>query len=246
MELSCKPFILVLLIIAGCGADSIFQECGKNFSISSNSLLQDNINNAIFGLLTKTALYGAATASYGVGTDTIYGLTRCRGDISREICSACILDATYKIRTICHFSAEARIWYEYCFLRYDSNNFLGFLDTRNTNVWYTSHIAADPVNFDQAVGRLLETVKVAAAAGDKKFGRGENFVYKSNITIYGMAQCTPDLQESTCNQCLDALLEVMTRNCKYHLGCYVISTSCVLRYEINDFLFRDIAPSPKA
>ncbi|KAH0454851.1 hypothetical protein IEQ34_016775 [Dendrobium chrysotoxum] len=246
MEFSCKLFILVLLlpIIARCSADSIYQECSKNFSIVSNNLLKDNINHVLSDLITKTTLYGFANSSDGIGPDTIYGLTRCRGDISRETCSSCILEATNKIQTICPSSAEARIWYEYCFVRYDSNNFLGQPDTSYTRRWYSSRIATHPADFEQAVEELMGQVKAAAATSENKFGRGERNLLKSNMTIYGMAQCTRDLQESACNQCLDKALEAILGIYKYHLGVYVISTSCVMRYEINPFLLDPIAPSP--
>ncbi|KAI0498288.1 hypothetical protein KFK09_021529 [Dendrobium nobile] len=246
MEFSCKLFIFVLLlpIIARCSADSIFQECSKNITVGTNNLLQDNINHAFFGLIAATTYYGFATSSYGIGQDTIYGLTRCRGDISRLACSACILEATNKIRTICPFSAEARIWYEYCFIHYDSNNFLGQSDTSYTNRWFSSPVATDPADFNQAVEGLMREVKVAAATKDDKFGRGERNLLKSNMTIYGMAQCTRDLQESACNQCLEKASETIFGPCKSRLGCYVINTSCVLRYEINNFLLGHTAPSP--
>ncbi|KAL0911692.1 hypothetical protein M5K25_019849 [Dendrobium thyrsiflorum] len=249
MEFSCKLFILVLLlpIIARCtSADSIYQECSKNITFSSNNSLQDNINHAFFGLIAKTALYGFATSSYGTGQDIIYGLTRCRGDISREMCSSCILEAADKIRTICPSSAESRIWYEYFFIRYDSNNFLGQLDTSYTMRWYSANVATDPADFNQDVEKLMGAVKAADASRNDKFGRGERNLLKSDMTIYGMAQCTRDLQESACNQCLEKASEIIFGECKSHLGCYVINTSCVLRYEINNFLVGPTAPSPVA
>ncbi|KAI0498290.1 hypothetical protein KFK09_021531 [Dendrobium nobile] len=247
MEFSCKLFIFVLLpIIARCSADSIFQECSKNITVGTNNLLQDNINHAFFGLIATTTYYGFATSSYGIGQDTIYGLTRCRGDISRLTCSACILEAANKIRTICPFSAEARIWYEYCFIHYDSKNFLGQSDTSYTNSWFSSPLKTDPTYFNQAVVGLMGELKVAAATRDDKFGRGERNILKSNMTIYGMAQCTRDLQESACKQCLEKASETIFGPCKSHLGCYVINTSCVLRYEIYHFLVGPIAPSPVA
>ncbi|KAL0911691.1 hypothetical protein M5K25_019848 [Dendrobium thyrsiflorum] len=92
----------------------------------------------------------------------------------------------------------------------------------------------------------MGAVKVMAATSDDKFGRRERNLLKSNMTIYGMAQCTRDLQESACNQCLNKISETILGSCKYHLGCYVISTSCVMRYEINAFLLDPIAPSPVA
>ncbi|KAL0911693.1 hypothetical protein M5K25_019850 [Dendrobium thyrsiflorum] len=248
MEFSCKLFILVLLlpIIARCSADSINQECSKNFSIGSNNLLKHNIDHALSDLIVKTNLYGFANSSNGIGPDTIYGLTRCRGDISHETCSSCLIEATNKIKKICPFSAETRIWYELCFVRYDSNNFLGQPDMSYTHGWFSTRVATDPADFDQAVNELMGAVKVMAATSDDKFGRRERNLLKSNMTIYGMAQCTRDLKESTCNQCLNKISETILGSCKYHLGCYVISTSCVMRYEINAFLLDPIAPSPVA
>ncbi|XP_020582986.1 cysteine-rich repeat secretory protein 55-like [Phalaenopsis equestris] len=235
-------------MIARCSANFISQECGKNFSISTYSTLPDSINRAFFGLIAKTSLYGFATASYASGTDAIYGVTRCRGDITLEACSACILEAADNIRTSCPVSAEARIWYEQCFIHYDSNNnFLGQPDTSQVKYYHTTKESTDPTDFNQTLWNVLGGVKSAAATADNRFGRGESKLSNSNMTIYGMAQCTRDLQESACYTCLNVLFEFMTSGkCKGVIGCYAMSISCVLRYEDNPFLEDASPPSSNA
>ncbi|KAK8943046.1 Cysteine-rich receptor-like protein kinase 29 [Platanthera zijinensis] len=251
MELPCKVILLfmaLLLPIASHGLESINQQCSKNFTSDTNNqqLLQANINNALFGLLGKTPLHGFAISSFGQSLDTtIYGLTSCRGDVSLEACSECIIIAAQTIRKICPYSAQSYIRYEYCLLRYDTSSFFGQPDMGGSQAWYSSHIAEDPMDFKQGVKKLTGEVIVKAAAGDEKFGFGESFLPKSHVTVYEMAQCTRDLQETACKQCLEKLSEHMF-NYSDRLGCYVVGTSCVLRYEIQSFITAPAAQSPDA
>ncbi|KAK8943055.1 Cysteine-rich repeat secretory protein 38 [Platanthera zijinensis] len=251
MELPCKAilmFMVLLLPIVSHGLESINQQCSKNFTSDTNNqqLLQANINNALFGLLGKTPLHGFAISSFGQSYDsTIFGLTSCRGDVSLEACSECIIYAAQKIRIVCPYSAQSYIRYENCLLRYDTSNFFGQPDMGGSQAWLSSHIAENPMDFQQGVRKLTGEVIVKAAAGDEKFGLGESFLPKSNVTVYAMAQCTRDLQEAACKQCLEKLSEYML-NYSDHLGCYVISISCVLRYEIRSFIITHAAQSPDA
>ncbi|KAK7858223.1 cysteine-rich repeat secretory protein 55 [Quercus suber] len=67
--------------------------------------------------------------SYGKNQDQVFGLGQCRGDVSSKDCSSCIQDAAKQIRQCCPNQADARIWYEHCFLRYNNKSFIGEIDT---------------------------------------------------------------------------------------------------------------------
>lgn len=224
----------------------LYQYCYKNFT--NNGILQSNINNLVIDMTTKASVSLFAISSSGTGNDTIYGIASCQGDMSHDECSVCIADATQKIRTACPDAAKTRIWYKDCFLHYDTSNFIGTLDKSYASVWWSNTAAENPKEFEQGVAELMAEVMAAAAGGRSKFDSGETFLKGSgNITIYGMAQCTQDLEESDCNQCLEYSLEVMTFYCGSQVGCRIFGSSCVLRYEIYKFLQLDTdvdAPAP--
>ncbi|KAL0926858.1 hypothetical protein M5K25_003111 [Dendrobium thyrsiflorum] len=227
----------------GDDADLIRQECGKNFTNNDN--LQANINNTIFDLVTETSAYGFANSSHGSGSDTVYGIADCRGDVGDQICSACIANAAKQIQTTCWNSAEARIWYPYCFLRYNTSNFIGQADMNVVGWWFSSENMMNPKVFKSTLTELSAALWYTAAdAENRKFGWGqiENHNLKNSndetIIIYGMAQCTWDLDGLTCIKCLTNAFFIAESECgEAATGCYVITKSCDVRYEINPFLF---------
>ncbi|KAH0468816.1 hypothetical protein IEQ34_002048 [Dendrobium chrysotoxum] len=239
-------FVLIVLIISGIKGDDtdlISKECGKNFTNNDN--LQANINSTIFDLVTKTSAYGFANSSHGSGSDTVYGIAECRGDVSVQTCSTCIANAAQQIQTTCWNAAESRIWYQYCFLYYNTSNFIGQADINEVGVWYSTENTTNPKVFQNTLNELSVVLWLAASdAENRKFGWGqiENHNLKNSndetIIIYGMAQCTWDLDNSTCSHCLLNAFNIRESKCgEAAAGCYVITKSCAVRYEVNPFLF---------
>ncbi|KAK8918474.1 putative cysteine-rich receptor-like protein kinase 20 [Platanthera zijinensis] len=157
----------------------------------------------------------------GGGYDAVYGVARCQGDMSHEACSACITGAEHDILATCPGSGAVHAWREKCYLHYDVTNFIGKWDQNFASVWYSVLKPEDPKAFQQGVAELMGEV--------------------SNMTIYGMAQCTQDLPESECMQCLESSLNTMAKYCTGSNGCRIFGSSCVLRYEIYKFLWLDDA-----
>ncbi|KAL0911700.1 hypothetical protein M5K25_019859 [Dendrobium thyrsiflorum] len=239
---SFKLFISVLLLlpIASFSApnSSISQlVCNKNFT-NNNNILKINIKNTISSLVANTYNNTYAISSYGIGYNTIYGLFQCRGDASYELCSSCITNATHQIRTSCPYSAESRVWYEFCFLRYDNYKFFGQADSSYTRVWPSELTAQNSEAFNSALGWVLDAATGSAVGKDVKVGKVINEDGTFDKNIYGIAQCTRDLDDSGCSYCLQKALEVMFMDCKNHLGCSLISNCCMFSYDIYD-LFLD-------
>ncbi|KAI0498298.1 hypothetical protein KFK09_021545 [Dendrobium nobile] len=248
MEFSGKLFIFLLLPllflqISTCDAyaNPIYHACSKNFT--SDNLIQDSINKTLSSLLAKTPLDSFGISSFGDGFFSIYGLSQCRGNLNVDQCARCITKATEEIRTLCPNSAETRIWYDHCFLHYDTTRFFGEPDTSFTRVFSSGLVAADPITFNYKLMDLVYPMNAMAVGIDKKFSVYVTDVSK-NLTLLAMAQCTRDLEELACRQCLDKLSEIFSGYCKYHLDCYVISSSCVLRYGVSDFLNASVSLSP--
>ncbi|XLT11119.1 hypothetical protein HN51_056912 [Arachis hypogaea] len=65
--------------------------------------------------------------------------------------------------------------------------------------------------FNKILNNLLENLKSKAASGDsrRKYGVGSASVGPRNITIYGVVQCTPDLSEKECDDCLVESIQLL-------------------------------------
>jgi len=215
-------------------ADPIAQYCGQTYS---NSHIETNINHVISDLVTKASVGGFATSSFGNGNNTIYGLAQCRGDVSSEDCSSCLADAAKQLPVECPKQADARLWYDYCFMRYDTVNFVGKSDTGFVTILYNTQNATDPDAFDKAVSKLVNKANSdAVSAGSGSLGRKKT-KFTKYITIYALAQCTRDLQPLDCAQCLSSTLQYFPIYCSHRQGCRVLYTSCMVRYEIYPFYF---------
>ncbi|XP_020585418.1 cysteine-rich repeat secretory protein 55-like [Phalaenopsis equestris] len=243
------PFLFVLLLSISSishGDDLIEKECGSNFT--NNDALQANINTVILDLVTNTTTTGFAYSTYGSGNDTVYGTAECRGDITGQDCSACIINAGQEIRKSCTNTIEARIWYQQCSFRYSTTNFIGQADTNLIGTWRSIGRTTDQKAFRKALEELfyvLATATATAAAGEsRKFGWGQIEIHNLTITeasaVYGMAQCTWDLEESPCFSCLGAAMNSIKEE---RDGSYIILKSCAIRYEVSPFLFLNAAPN---
>ncbi|RRT78162.1 hypothetical protein B296_00023622 [Ensete ventricosum] len=123
--------------------------------------------------------------------------------------------------------ADARIWYDYCFVRYGDENFVGQSDSGYAIILYNVENATDPDAFDKEVGEAMRKARAQAVApGSGGLGRVKT-KFSPYITIYGLAQCTRDIQTLACAQCLSSAVEKFADYCGHRKGCRVIYSSCV-------------------
>lgn len=91
----------------------------------------------------------------------------------------------------------------------------------------------DIKRFNQTVGNFLMKLAYQAASGDfrRKFATGEVDV-TGKLKVYAMVQCTPNLEEYDCFDCLRIVINYTVANCCYgDQGVRVGVPSCNIRYE---------------
>jgi hypothetical protein len=148
-----------------------------------------------------------------------------------------MLTKTWRQTQACPKQADARLWYDYCFMRYDTVNFVGQSDTGFLTILYNVQNATDPDAFDKVVRKLVNKANSdVVSAGSGSLGR-EKASFTEYITIYALAQCTRDLQPLDCAQCLSSTLQYFPIYCSHRQGCRILYTSCMVRYEIYPFYF---------
>lgn len=228
--------IFILFVLSVESADPSAQLCNDN-SNSTTPQITKNIDSILPKLVQATSQFGYSATSFGHGEAQVFGLAQCRGDVSTQDCSSCIQEAAKEIRSFCPNKVDARIWYEYCFLRYNTQNFIGELDTGFGVFYYNVENVTDPKTFNKGLGSLMYQINtVAAVSGSKGLGKGETKL-SPFLTLYALVQCTRDLPELSCRQCLAIAVGNFPTYCENKKGCRVIYSSCYVRYELYPFFF---------
>lgn len=253
MERSCDPtqkkrnpmaglhfyhlLLLFSLVLPLHGAGPIGDYCNNNKILTTGQ--KSNVDGVLAQLVAKAPSDGFATASSGSHEDRVFGLIQCRQDVSTEDCSTCTADAAKEIRKRCPNEADARIWYDYCFLRYDTDDFIGKLDAGYGIIYYNvENITGDGEAFDRKAGDLMNRVVKQALVLPSSRGLGRDKTeFSAFVTIYGLVQCTRDLSQLSCAQCLAIAIGNFPKYCQYRKGCQVNYSSCRARYEIYPFFF---------
>ncbi|KAH7858481.1 hypothetical protein Vadar_024319 [Vaccinium darrowii] len=176
--------------------DFVFVDCEESFgNYTTNSTYHTNLNTLLSSLSSNTNRFGFYNSSLGENPDTVYATVLCRGDIDLDSCHSCINNATSKITQDCPKSKEAVGWYDLCMVRYSNKSINGKANA-------SGYCSVNPLNvlsvdqFNKSLTTLFDRLISQAAAGGtlQKFAMG-NVSGPDDQTIYGVAQCTPDLSE---------------------------------------------------
>ncbi|KAA8519971.1 hypothetical protein F0562_014231 [Nyssa sinensis] len=211
-------------------------------------MYQTNLNTLLSSLSSNIDRNGFYNSSEGQGSDMVNGIALCRGDVELDICRRCVNDSTRGLSQLCPNNKQAIGWYDYCMLRYSNQSFLGTMDTRPAfYMWNTNNIS-DVVQFNQDLRNLLDGLRGRAGSGGslRKFATGNtSFTTATDFgTIYGLVQCTPDLSEQLCSDCLIGAMQEIGSCCFGRRGGRVIYPSCNLRYELDDPFYNETTPEP--
>ncbi|XP_054803852.1 cysteine-rich repeat secretory protein 1-like isoform X2 [Prosopis cineraria] len=164
--------------------------------------LADNVNN-------RQGFYQTSVGNKK--SNTVYGSALCRGDISADNCSNCVLNSIKEASDDCPKSRDVSIWFRWCFLRYANQSFFGTMEE-------TSVAVTNDTDFEEAkvVSEGLEFMGGLADSASEKPYMMETGVLDVNVSDesgmkedkrYGMAQCTRDIREEDCRKCLDDQLQ---------------------------------------
>ncbi|KAJ0837082.1 putative Gnk2-like domain-containing protein [Helianthus annuus] len=91
----------------------------------------------------------------------------------------------------------------------------------------------------------MDRLRIEAAAGGPllKFATF-NITGPDFSTIYGLVQCTPDLSEQVCSDCLEAAVNrIPNSSIDGTNGGRILQSTCNFRFEIYDFFNDQIIPS---
>jgi hypothetical protein len=192
--------------------------------------------------------YGFFNFSAGETPDKVNAIALCSGDILPEECRRCVNTSSHDLLQACPNQNEAIIWPNKCMLRYSNRSILGVMEDSPMYAFYNTGDVPDVEGFNGVLGPLLESLISRAALGNstRKFALGSSAAPKFQ-TIRALVQCTPNLDQLQCNNCLDKLRGYIPQCCNGKQGGVFVTPSCYLRFEI--YSFYDItyeAPPPSS
>ncbi|PRQ48790.1 putative Gnk2-like domain, protein kinase [Rosa chinensis] len=145
---------------------------------------------------------------------------------------------------------EALVFYDTCMLRYSNRSLYGL--TEDSPPFYLvspRNIASSEVEgFFEELWKLIQRLSSEAAAGGSLRKFAVNSTTTSDFrTIYAQAQCTPDLSEQDCTDCLVGAYGDITTYCYGKDGARILKPSCNIRYKPASFLDpANVAPLPSS
>ncbi|KAJ4975398.1 hypothetical protein NE237_000504 [Protea cynaroides] len=196
-----------------------------------------------------TSNTGFYNTTIGDGSDKVYGLFLCRGDITTNDCQTCVATAGQEIKPSCPHSITAIAWYDSCLIRYSNQSIFSNLQQDPVYYVYGLKNITSLDQYNQTVGNLTLDLVEKAAYGSttpKYYAAGEQTNYTGYDIVYALVQCTPDVTPDECYGCLIGSSTLDIPHIIYpREGGRVLKPSCNLRYEF-DSPFYSQASSPPA
>ncbi|XP_028787878.1 cysteine-rich receptor-like protein kinase 26 [Neltuma alba] len=215
------------------------------FSESANytkpSAYQTNLNTLLSNFTSDTKTdSGFYNSSYGESPNTFNVLGMCRGDVKLDSCRNCLNNARILLPKLCPYQKEAFGYYDLCMFRYSSRQMFRIYqdhDFYNCNSSDTN--ATDASKYNVALEVLMQTLRDKVADGDSYHKVvAVNASADQSQVMYGLVQCTPDLNRQDCFDCLKDSIFNIPKCCQNKVGGRVIKLNCNIRFE--NFLFYDL------
>ncbi|XP_047313046.1 cysteine-rich receptor-like protein kinase 25 [Impatiens glandulifera] len=234
---------LLILTLSLVSVAQVLENCDNGYgNYTKGSRYEANLNNLLSSLHSHIDPFGFAnsTSSSGEGDssddDPAYALFLCRGDIDHDSCTKCVNDTVSKLTTTCPGYKQASGTYDGCMLRYSNRSLTGSV-AANIFLYMKYPVNATNVaQFNQELGALMTDLRTKASKGGSslKFAAA-NKTISDFQTLYGLVQCTPDLTEQQCNNCLLDRIAQIPDCCAGNTMGGVFAWSCYMQFQTSPF-----------
>ncbi|GAA0143112.1 transmembrane signal receptor [Lithospermum erythrorhizon] len=208
----------------------------SQYNASNQINFFNNLNDTFADLksqLTNGSNNHFATAEQARSSDPVYAMVQCRNYLSSADCVACYDAAVSQIRN-CSAANGARVIYDGCFLRYESNSFYD-QTTLPGNVQICSNRTVSQASAFDAVARtLLNDLELATPKINGYFAAVKRDVDGGTSSIYVVAQCAETISETGCADCL-TVANGNIESCLPDGDGRAIDAACFLRYSDTSF-----------
>nr|POE83765.1 cysteine-rich receptor-like protein kinase 29 [Quercus suber] len=241
--------ILIILVNPTINAQRdpyVLHECSTTGNVTSNSTFRANLNTLISTLSSNTQIdYGFYNFTEGEGTNKVYATGLCRPDLSLTDCRSCVNMSAHELLQLCPTQKEGVMWYMNCTARYSNNSIFGVMETKHTRALVGANVS-NLTEFNAVLEPLFYDLRVRASPGGifGKVAVGTAYYKSENYMIYGLMQCSPDLSEMDCSNCLDFAQNYIQVCCSGYRGLRILAPSCNLRIETDQFYDSTLVQSP--
>nr|GLL24004.1 cysteine-rich receptor-like protein kinase 10 [Ipomoea trifida] len=207
--------------------DPLDNPCSYNRgNYTTNSPFDNNLKTLLATLPARAAQnQGFYYASFGDGDDKVFGRALCRGDINSTDCEACLGKASEKIKRQCQ-SREALMRYDQrCQVEYGS----ALLKRYNGKYPDSTDLekpVSDPLRFSRVLKELMGSLSDQAANHSGLMFAAQSRNFSQQISIYGLVQCTRDLSNAQCGECLNSASVDLEGCCGTREGGTVYGGAC--------------------
>ncbi|XP_042757565.1 putative cysteine-rich receptor-like protein kinase 9 [Lactuca sativa] len=217
--------------------DFWYQYCYGTYTASSS--FKRNVDDVLYSITKTNNGYGFFNQTAGEGLDKVNAVALCRADVDQSDCERCVDDASRKLQENCIYQKEAMGCYDYCQLVYSNSSLLysTVMDKDDTKCFNNPSFTSNWTSLKPSMVNLFYQLRTEASKGGslRKYAARSMSVIPDSSTISGLVQCTPDLSESQCNQCLVDAINLLL-NCSFgRTGSRVYKRGCNARYELYRF-----------
>ncbi|KAJ1376862.1 Gnk2-homologous domain, partial [Sesbania bispinosa] len=221
-------------------------DCHNTTQKVLSSTYKTNLNSTLSWLSSDAATskgYNHTTIGNKTSGDAVYGLYDCRGDVVGTFCQFCVSTATREVLQRCPNRASAVIWYDFCILRYSNENFFGNVTIDPSWHAFGTKNISSVIEIQKGEDFMRSLIRKATIETNQLFYM-EGFNLSPTQRRYGLVQCSRDLTNEGCRQCLEAMLAQVPKCCEQRMGWQVLAASCLIKYDDYVFyLFNNQAPS---
>ncbi|KAL5567105.1 hypothetical protein UlMin_030269 [Ulmus minor] len=211
----------------------LYHSCFNPEKFTKNSPFHANLNSLLNRLAIKVPPTYFKVSSTSKDQSQVYGLGLCCGDVSKENCKTCIVDASKELQKSCPTSKGAIIWYDYCLVKYSDVYFFGKIDNNNKFSLLNVNDVENSTSVNANVKKLLSNLSYKASATLKLYATGKLEIDSGEDgKLYGLAQCTRGLNDADCKKYLDVAISEIPNCCSGKRGGHVVGGNCSVGYEL--------------
>ncbi|WCJ41586.1 cysteine-rich RLK (RECEPTOR-like protein kinase) 30 [Euphorbia peplus] len=229
--------------------------CNPTSNFTTNSTYSKN-RDLLFSLIPSKVSDNTSIGNYfystsvGEGPDKVYGMAICQPDFTPQRCADSLTDSIANLRTYCPNQKEGVSVSDFT-IRYSNRPVNGVVLMQPSRAGYNVGVLnlENSFQFYETWRNLMETVAQKTSVEDVVKCASGQVNTTSNETIYAWMQCFPDLDPSSCRDCLREAASYYEGCCRGQAGGYVQKPSCWLRWDLYPFTNFSgfvLAPAPKA
>ncbi|KAG6641556.1 hypothetical protein CIPAW_09G082000 [Carya illinoinensis] len=227
--------IFVLVYQATTQPSFIYHYCSNNTGkYTSKSTYKASLDYVLANFSSNTGIDGGFDSySYGQDPDKAYAIGFCRGDLEPDVCLSCLNDSRIALTQLCPNQKEAIGWYDNCSLRFSNRSMFGVQESAPNYFMWNKKDVSDVDGYRVVLTNLLSGMISDAASGVSLKFATRTSVAPDFSKIYVLAQCTPNLSEQDCRDCLDLIYAQIPLSGL--AGARAYTPSCNFRFETYPF-----------